>query len=446
MSRLDLEKLAKDMSLTPYWNKQCLAIQPSLFLPILSRLNYTTSSSLWRVAYNPTEKSVPTFTLIHARKEEAGVEENACKKIRVYPKCPEKVDRQIHACRRAYNLCVAKYREWKKGDDPVDFTRLRREVRNFVMDEASESGWEITSVPVREACQEAKRSNQAVIRNRVKGKKSELRFRKHIETKQSFIYDRLPPNVFTAAMGDVHLTEEIPCEALGKQARLVREYGRYFLIVRQFVAIAAAKNQGNAIGIDPGVRTFATTYAPEQVNKFGEGFAWNILRPLGLQLDWLYSRRKKLFNEWKTLPEQWREDELRCIEKRINKLRQRRSDLIEDLQQRVCYWLVTNYDIIFLPTFAVKEMTRRERRRIGSKTVRSMMDLCHYKFKLRLAWMCRKYGKHLVDVNESYTTRTQSWNGKQVEVNRATSTSDGEIIVDRDVNGARGIYLRAITR
>jgi len=442
MVALDLEKLAKDTKLVPYWNERCLAIQSDLFLP-MSKPNQT---SLWQETYLAENPIIPTFMIpVKGEASEAGVE-NACKKIRVYPANPEKVDNQIHACRRAYNLCVAKYREWTKGAKPVDRTKLRRHVREQVKQENLERGIKIGTTHLDEACQEAWRSNQAVIRNRVKGKRSELRFRKRIATKQSFIYQRLPQGILPRVLGDIHLTEDIPSEAIGKQAVLVREYGRYFLIVKRFIATAAAKTQGNAVGIDPGVRSFATTYSPEQATKFGVEFAWNRLRPLGLQLDKLYSKRKKLFNRWGVLPTQLREDLLRCFEKKINRLKQRRNDLIEDLQKRVCHWLVTSYDFIFLPTFETQQMSRRAKRRIGSKTVRAMMDLCHYKFKLRLAWMCKKYGKYLIDVNEAYTTQTQSWDGKLQEVNRASIISDGTIMVDRDINGARGIFLRAITR
>ena len=60
--------------------------------------------------------------------------------------------------------------------------------------------------------------------------------------------------------------------------------------------------------------------------------------------------------------------------------------------------------------------------------------------------MCRKYGKTLVIVNEAYTTQTQSWDGKRQTLSSEKTISDGTIAVDRDINGARGIFLRAITR
>ena len=62
-----------------------------------------------------------------------------------------------------------------------------------------------------------------------------------------------------------------------------------------------------------------------------------------------------------------------------------------------------------------------------------------------LQWMCRKYGKRLVLVNEAYTSKTRSWDGYIHEkLGGAKTIGDGEIIVDRDMNGARGIMLRAL--
>jgi putative transposase len=366
----------------------------------------------------------------------------ATKKIRVYLSEPRKVDRQIDYSRRAYNLCVACYRKWVKGDPPVDFTQLRRTIREVVKAEAN--GDAIGTTHLDEACAEVKRANQAVIRKRVKGQKSELAFRKKSATKQGFIYQRLPSTGLLKVLGEAYLTESIPPEAIKHSARLTREYGRYFLITKRFIPTAAAEIQGNAVGVDPGVRTFATTFATDVVTKLGEDFQKEKLRPLGIKLDQLYSKRKKLFNRWASLGDQLRNDLLRCYTRKINRLKARRQDLISDLHRRVCYYLVTNYDFIFLPSFRVKQMTSKAKRKIGSKVVRGMMDLCHYKFRLMLTWMAKKYGKTLIEVNEAYTSKTQSWNGK---ISKAGLTiSDGSLIVDRDINGARGIFLRAVTR
>lgn len=90
-------------------------------------------------------------------------------------------------------------------------------------------------------------------------------------------------------------------------------------------------------------------------------------------------------------------------------------------------------------------MSSTEDRKIKTKTVRSMLGLAHYRFKLKLGWMCRKYGKRLVIGNEAYTSKTRSWDGViESNLGGAKTISDGEIRVDRDVNGARGFLLRAL--
>ncbi len=58
--------------------------------------------------------------------------------------------------------------------------------------------------------------------------------------------------------------------------------------------------------------------------------------------------------------------------------------------------------------------------------------------------MCRKYGKRFIIANETYTIRTRSWDGfAEQELGGSKTVSVGTIIVDRDMNGARGILLRA---
>ena len=75
-----------------------------------------------------------------------------------------------------------------------------------------------------------------------------------------------------------------------------------------------------------------------------------------------------------------------------------------------------------------------------------MLGLRHYQFQQTMEWMCRKYGKILQIVNESWTSKTMSWNGKiNNNLGGSKTISDGQIFVDRDCNGARNIMLRALS-
>ena len=52
----------------------------------------------------------------------------------------------------------------------------------------------------------------------------------------------------------------------------------------------------------------------------------------------------------------------------------------------------------------------------------------------------------VLDVNEAYTSRTRSWDGTvDAKLGGARVVRDGNGFgMDRDVNGARGIFLRAL--
>ncbi len=222
-------------------------------------------------------------------------------------------------------------------------------------------------------------------------------------------------------------------------ASVVWECGRWFLICKVTVKIAA-ESQGRAtVSCDPGVRTFLTTFSPVDCAKIGRGFAARI-RPMLMRLDKLFGQRKKFLN---AAPKEWKQchrDRFRNFQKRIHSLRNKLQDLTLDLHRRAADFLTTNYDVILLPTFETSEMTAKVKRKITSRTVRQMLSLGHYQFKQYLGWIAYKRGKKVFLVSEAYTSKTDSRNGEMVNVGAATTING----LDRDVNGARGTFLRAL--
>jgi putative transposase len=76
-----------------------------------------------------------------------------------------------------------------------------------------------------------------------------------------------------------------------------------------------------------------------------------------------------------------------------------------------------------------------------------MLTLSHYQFKEHLRWKAWEYAKvALTDINEAYTSKTVSWTGEVLQIGGSrtiTSKIDGAKM-NRDLNGARGIFLRAL--
>jgi putative transposase len=135
------------------------------------------------------------------------------------------------------------------------------------------------------------------------------------------------------------------------------------------------------------------------------------------------------------------------MRKAQQRMRNKISDLVDELHHKTARFLVANFDVILLPTFDTGEMAKRAKRKIRSKSVRSMMTFSHYQFKKFLVCKAFEHGKIVIETNEAYTSKTVSWTGEIVnnlggaKVIRSKETG---LQMDRDLNGARGILLRAL--
>ena len=199
------------------------------------------------------------------------------------------------------------------------------------------------------------------------------------------------------------------------------------------------------IALDPGVRTFMTAFSPSEAIKFGDGYASKRVFPLLRKKDTLLGKRQRLLNT--KCDAQWWRDQMRALNRSILRLSARIDDQVSDIHRRVAYDLVSNYSTIICPPFETSQMVAKEGRKLRRSSVRQMQSLGHFAFQQHLKWMCRKYGNTFVACTEAYTSKTRSWDGViHKTLGGATTISDGEIVVDRDHNGARGIFLLANTR
>jgi putative transposase len=380
----------------------------------------------------------------------------ASKKIRFYPENEEKYFQALTLYRRAYNLAVSHFLNETYKDENGKFRNLRPEIKAQCKIEQEESNSIYNSIIVDNAVLSAGQTFKAVLsRNKKKkGDKngfSKIRFKSRKGEIHSFSIDRMPKglNPVVQQLGKIFLTEKVPNEAIDKSATITYNKGRWFLQVQQHIQ-TQSEIQGSVkvVAIDGGVRTFATCYSQSEVIIAGENFAQKKLLPLMKKVDKLISQKTKLLNLKFEENPQWLDDRLRFLNRKINKLKSKKDDLISDLHHRLAFELISKYDVIFLPTFETKKMvSKRGERKIRRITARQMLDLNHYKFKIKLKWYADKYGKHVVDVNESYTSKTKSWSGEIDENLGSKKIIRGEnFTVDRDINGARGIFLKNLTR
>ena len=230
------------------------------------------------------------------------------------------------------------------------------------------------------------------------------------------------------------MAEAVPAGQL--ECRLVKERGLYWLVVPHPAQCDIETPSGaGVVALDPGVRTFLTYFSETECGKIGHR-AFGRIQRICHWLDDLISRTD-------TEPNHKRRRRMRRAQAR---LRQRIINLVDELHWQTARWLTNNYQAVLLPTFETQDMSRRVGRRIRSKTARMMLSFRHYEFKQRLRWKAWQRGALVIDVNEAYTSKTRSWDGS------IKSNLGGAIVIrdesgfgmDRDVNGARGIFLRAL--
>ena len=217
----------------------------------------------------------------------------------------------------------------------------------------------------------------------------------------------------------------------------VTEHGVYWLTVPYPAQCDIETPSGDGVvALDPGVRTFLTYFSETDCGKLGH-HAFGRIQRLCHWLDDLISRTAKEPNR--------RKRAAKCAPRRP-RIRQRITNLVDELHWQLARWLTSNYRIILLPTFETHDMTQRAGRKIRSKTARMMLTFRHFEFEQRLKWKAWQRGALVLDVNEAYTSKTRSWDGT---VN--TKLGSAKVIrdengfgMDRDVNGARGIFLRAL--
>ena len=454
----------------PFWNEHCSNIQSTLWLPKKEADHEIDTSIFWMNKITPNRSSILASLSVSLPHSSINSEKDpakdavviASKKIRFYPNNKKAYQDALALYRRSYNLAIARYKENTYKDENGKVINLRPEIKEQVEREQREAGNAYNSLISDNGTLSAKRTFTAVCKKNkaLKGSQSgfsQLHFKSRKGSRHSFSIDRFPKgkNPCVEALGKIYLTESVPNEAFGKSCIITCDKGRWFIQVQQHISLdTEIQGKVKCMAVDPGVRTFATCYSQEEVLVVGDNFAKEKLFPLMKRVDKLISQRQRLLNAIQGVKNDdlplWASQWLAHYNNEINRLKCKKDDLVLDLHHRLAYELVKNYDVIFLPSFETKKMVSKKgntRRRIRANTCRQMLDLNHYQFKLRLKWYARKYGKHVVDCNESYTSKTRSWDGSIDDKLGSSKTIKGDgFSVDRDINGARNILIKHLSK
>lgn len=321
----------------------------------------------------------------------------------------------------------------QQPDTKANWKAIKTGILNSLPEWSKQVPYQIKSIAIKDACQSVKNAKK---KYKDTGEINKCRFRSRKNLVQSCYIPKSavkPQGIYYTVLGELRYKENLP-ETFG-DCRLVCAYGEYYLTVPEQVQRQKPENQGRVVALDPGVRTFQTFFSE---TSFGElGCAANlVIQKLCFKLDKLISKISQA----------------KCKQKKrlklaAGRLRYKIKCLVTELHQKTARFLVDNFDVILLPTFETSQMSLRAKRRIRSKSVRQMLTLSHYKFKQFLKHKAFEFNKVVLDVNEAYTSKTVSWTGeiiKNLGGKKSITSKIDNRSMPRDLNGARGIFLRAV--
>lgn len=244
---------------------------------------------------------------------------------------------------------------------------------------------------------------------------------------------------------------------LGKppaDVKLVRKHDRFFL---HWPTIVTRKPQlapdsvTSVAAVDPGIRNPVTIYTTTGTHTtLADSSGRRSLVSRLHALDRLFSKRQLIKNQYSQAPAtaaekkaRWRA--LKKADTRINQRRTKIQSMKKDMHCRIAAELAS-YDVVVYPKFSAKEICALPTM-FHSPTCRKLYEWAHYALRMRVKEKVNMAGGLFVEGSEAYTTRTCSscgYSNSQIGRAAAWTCRGCYRYWDRDLNGAKGIFLRLI--
>ena len=202
-----------------------------------------------------------------------------------------------------------------------------------------------------------------------------------------------------------------------------------------------------AVAIDPGVRSFITTY-----DECGDSIQIDALdtiliknehiRKLQRRIDTLKKKRAKKKKD----RDKDRLEMLRLLRQKAH-IELKTKNRVKDMHYKLASWLCREYSTIFLPSFGTREMVSGECI-LRKKTKARMLTLSHYRFRQILTLKAKEFGTTLRVMGEEYTTKTCCCGKLNDRIGGSKTYTCVDPAcgyrADRDVNGARNVFIKGV--
>ena len=209
--------------------------------------------------------------------------------------------------------------------------------------------------------------------------------------------------------------------------KIIKQHNKWFILIPITCKINKKEKPINYCGIDPGIRTFLTTFG----NKNSTEYIFNrknLLKKLNYQIIILKNERNK-----------------RIKKRTLTKREQKKSNIIDDLHWKSINHLLKENDVIFYGDIKSHNIVSKSK---NTHLNRSFNDMKFYKFKERLKYKASIANKLIICVPENYTSQTCSFCGtiNKPGCSKIYSCSSEKCCknIDRDINAAKNILMKGL--
>jgi transposase len=267
-----------------------------------------------------------------------------------------------------------------------------------------------------------------------------LGYRKKKDNHKSIL---LPKNFLQNKKGVIHIAPRFFKEAckfkMGKNtikkhknieinndSRICKQHNEYWLIIPVPYKMSPKEKPVNYCGVDPGVRTFMTTFGNQGCTEYEHNTSLIVLLDKKIRL--LKDRRER---------------KTRVTKRRILKVEKKKSNIINELHWKTINEMLKVNDFIFYGDIKSHSIVKGKQ---NSTLNRNVNNLKFYKFKERLLFKSIERSKKVYLVNEAYTTQTCSFCGNKY--NPGCSKIYNCVLckksIGRDVNASKNILMKGI--
>ena len=436
----------KERDLKPFWNEQCKEVSQSLWLPTetdSADLHSNSSSTSWKrkelnslfsieKIKNPKIKNCattysPLSMYIHPGKwDDEGIRS---RKLRLYPTEKQKsmLKRWIGISRYVYNQALA----GTKGEDEINWMTLRNKYvtakGNNLKDWELEVPNDVRAGAIRDLYKAYKTAFSNLRNNNIS------RFSIGWRTRKSEPSIVIPKRAIKLNTGKVTIFKRFGLDPIktckdrslsslkiDNDCRLGVNKGKWFLYIPVMKKTVDPRSDDEC-ALDPGIRKFQTLYSNKEIVK---------VVPNKEMRAKLYLKKDKICSL----------EKCKTRKRAISRINYKITNLTDDMHYKFINYIKTNYRTVHIPEFETQKLGLKNR-----KVNRIMYDLKHYQFRTRLMdnfALVRHAGA--VVCTEEYTSKTCTKCGSINNIGSAETYKCNTcgLVIDRDVNGARNIFIK----